>query len=102
MLAARRRPRASRMALVAIVIASVIAVSGKPASAAPTISPTPSVNGTVYAFTQIGTTLYIGGSFTRVGGQTVNDLAAIDTTTGAVISAWKPITDGVVYALATD
>lgn len=43
--------------------------------------------------------LYVGGTFTTVGGQTRKNLAAIDLTTGAV-TAWAPDPDQVVVAFA--
>ncbi|QHT66432.1 T9SS type A sorting domain-containing protein [Rhodocytophaga rosea] len=44
-------------------------------------------------------TLYAGGSFTSVGGQARNGLAAIDASTG-VATAWNPNPDGGVNTLA--
>ncbi len=46
-----------------------------------------------------GSTLYIGGAFTTAGGATHRHLAAIDTTTHTVISAWKASTGGMVRDL---
>jgi len=43
----------------------------------------------VTAMALSGTTLYLGGSFDSIGGQTRYNLAAIDTTTGNV-TAWNP------------
>ncbi len=44
-------------------------------------------------------TLYIGGYFTTIGGQTRNNIAAIDSATGAVKS-WNPDSNGTVNALS--
>jgi len=46
-----------------------------------------------------GTTLYLGGSFSSLGGQARSSLGAVDTGTGAV-GAWDPSPNGTVYALA--
>src|SRR5438045_8516691 len=46
-----------------------------------------------------GTTLYVGGSFTIIGGNTINRLAEIDATTGNVNAAWTPDPDAQVNAL---
>jgi malectin (di-glucose binding ER protein) len=64
-------------------------------------------NGRVYALVQIGTTMYVGGTFTQV--QTPNGstfprryLFAFDATTGAISKTFKPTLDGPVNTLATD
>ena len=55
------------------------------------------------------TTVYAGGSFTSIGGQTRNGIAALDATSG-LAAAWNPSVgvgvepsdpDGTIYALAT-
>ena len=51
----------------------------------------PNVNGTVNSITFNGTNCadaYIGGKFTTVGATTVKNIAEIDTTTGAVVTAF--------------
>lgn len=53
----------------------------------------------VDAFALSGSNLYFGGSFTSVGGQARNNIAAIDTSTGATTS-FNPSANGGVYALA--
>lgn len=50
----------------------------------------PAVDGQVRAFAAHGDTLYIGGDFTTVGGQSRNGIAAIDLTTGSVVSGFAP------------
>ena len=47
-----------------------------------------------------GTRLFVGGSFTRVGGQARARLAALNPLTGAVYDNWKANADRPVYALA--
>jgi hypothetical protein len=46
-----------------------------------------------------GDTVYVGGSFTAIGGQARNRLAALDATTGAA-TAWNPNPDSWVGSLA--
>ena len=58
----------------------------------------PEFNGDVSAFTIIGSTLYVGGSFTAVGGATRGRLAALDGATGA-LKTWAPMADNTVNAL---
>lgn len=53
----------------------------------------------VEALTVSGSTVYAGGSFASIGGQTRNNLAAIDATTGDA-TAWDPRADRDVLALA--
>lgn len=57
---------------------------------------TPSV---VYAIALSGTTLYAGGTFTTVGYDSRNKIAAIDASTGLATS-WNPNASSTVYALA--
>jgi hypothetical protein len=62
----------------------------------------PDVNGIVNSITFSGgncADAYIGGSFTSVGGTTVKNIAEIDTTTGAVVSAFGHSAGGSVQTL---
>jgi hypothetical protein len=59
----------------------------------------PGVNGPVFAMALSHTTLYIGGSFTRVGGRARHNIAAIDVRRRAV-TAWNPHANGQVDALS--
>ena len=57
----------------------------------------PNVSGSfleVRALALGGGTLYAGGDFTRVGGQTRNNLAAVDAATGALVTAFDPNVSG--------
>jgi hypothetical protein len=49
----------------------------------------PNVNGRVYAITPRASTVYIGGLFTKAGGQSRSNLAAVSTSTGAA-TTWNP------------
>ena len=62
----------------------------------------PAVNGRVYAMaaSEDGSTLYLGGEFTTVDGAARARLAAVDATTGALITGWKANAPGEVSALA--
>lgn len=61
----------------------------------------PGANAPVRALLTSGTTLYVGGDFTQIGGQPRGRLAALHTTTAAV-QAWNPGVgvNGIVQALA--
>ena len=59
------------------------------------------LSGTVWALAMRGTTLYVGGSFSNVDGQSRPNAAAIDTTTGQLLP-WNPSPDQQVQAIATD
>jgi len=56
----------------------------------------PSVNGAVRALAPLGTSAWIGGDFTTVGGLPRQRLALISGTT---VSAWNPGADGIVRSL---
>lgn len=58
-----------------------------------------SVEGVVYAMTQIGDRTYVGGRFTSVAGTPRANVAAIRGD-GSLDPTWNPSTDGVVYAMA--
>jgi len=64
----------------------------------------PEFNGSLYAATSIGTTIYVGGTFTAAitGGHTIprRGLAAFDAITGHLLD-WRPAVDGTVRALTT-
>ena len=50
----------------------------------------------VYALAVSGSTVYVGGSFTNIGGQARNHLAAVDASTG-LATAWDPNPTGALY-----
>jgi outer membrane protein assembly factor BamB len=68
----------------------------------------PNANGNVQTIVHSGSTVYLGGAFTKVGGKGHHRLAAVDATSGAAIATWKPtanaqvatltLADGVLYA----
>jgi trimeric autotransporter adhesin len=49
----------------------------------------PHVNGDVFAVTVAGSKVYVGGSFTRIGGHRRNSIAALDERNAAA-SVWNP------------
>ena len=65
----------------------------------PSFKPNP--DGGVYALAVSGSTVYAGGHFTAIGGQSLQDIAALDRTTGQATS-WDPNPGpySYVYALA--
>ncbi len=48
----------------------------------------PNVSGTVYNILPAGNNVYLGGSFTTVGGATHKNIAEVNNTTGAVVTAF--------------
>jgi len=110
----------TRLLVPLTVLGPVIALSAVPAEAVAVPAPvaatitsanpvdyTPQVqNGSVRAFTQIGNTIYAGGSFTgiKAAGATAwtptNNLVAYDAGTGALKTGFKPVLDNAVQALA--
>ena len=62
----------------------------------------PNVNGTVNTIAFNGSncnTAYIGGQFTTVGGATAKNIAAVDTTTGALVPGFKDNAGGQVETI---
>ncbi len=59
----------------------------------------PNPVGTVAALALHGNTLYVGGRFTRIGGQARGHVAAVDARTGAILP-FDPAPNGAVTALA--
>jgi hypothetical protein len=59
----------------------------------------PNADGTINAFAFQGSTLYVGGQFSIIGGQNRDRLAAISTTTG-LASSWNPNASAQVNAVA--
>jgi hypothetical protein len=51
----------------------------------------PDLNGTVWALESSGSSLYVGGDFTTVGGATHKKLVKLDATTGQVDPTFKPV-----------
>lgn len=59
----------------------------------------PNPSGTVRALVELDDSIYLGGNFTAVGGQSRSRLAAVDPVTGAP-STWNPSANAAVNALA--
>src|SRR4029450_10293459 len=59
----------------------------------------PGANSFVFRMVKSGSTLYVAGGFTTIGGQSRGRIAAVDASTG-VVSAWNPNADGDVWGLA--
>ena len=58
----------------------------------------PGANGSVERHWLVnGSTVYAGGTFTSIGGQSRNRIAALDATTG-LATAWNPAANGRVLA----
>jgi PKD repeat protein len=68
-------------------------------SAVPSAATPPVDDGRVFGIAQVGNTMVIGGSFTSVGGQTRSRVAAFNTQTGALSSAFAPSLNGDVNAV---
>jgi hypothetical protein len=58
----------------------------------------PGTNGPIFALVLIGQTLYVGGDFTILGGQSRGRFAAVDASTGDV-APWAADADGAVRAI---
>jgi len=58
-------------------------------------------NNFVNSIVPAGSTVYVGGDFTNIGGQSRNDLAALDATTGAA-TGWDPGPDATVGSIVID
>lgn len=121
---AARSSRPGSRRRVAIVIAAVVSVVGSGAIAqsasaegsgaaqSTVVSAVPSkaspnvTNGTVYAISQVGSQILLGGSFTSVQNPgsttslTRSRVLAFDATTGAVSTTFAPTLDGTVEAVA--
>jgi hypothetical protein len=86
-----------------VILAVLLVASATPAMAiSASAGKAPLFNGSVYALAYRGSTVYVGGSFTRVdwGGRTYtrNRLAAFDSSSGSLLS-WAPSANSVVRAL---
>jgi outer membrane protein assembly factor BamB len=95
------RSRQAYLLAVALMVGMLLAFSGV-AWAATTLrntsDPVPQTNGRVNAIAVSGDTIYLGGSFTSVGGVARSRLAAIDTS--GQLLPWAPHVNRPVSALA--
>jgi hypothetical protein len=60
----------------------------------------PNVNGPVHSIKVVGKRVYVGGTFTSIGGRAVRNLAAVGRGNGRVVSAFHASANGDVAALA--
>jgi PKD repeat protein len=62
----------------------------------------PGANSSVYALAASadGSSVYVGGLFTVLGGATHKRIGAVSATTGSAVSSFTPSADGKVYAIA--
>jgi hypothetical protein len=60
----------------------------------------PGASAAVYALAGTGNTVYIGGTFAKLGSSTRSRIGAVDATTGAVLSGFKPKMDAAVNSIA--
>jgi hypothetical protein len=60
----------------------------------------PNVNGSVHSIKVIGKRVYVGGSFTSIGGTSVRNLAAVGRTGGRVVAGFRASANGEVDAMA--
>ncbi len=69
-------------------------------SPATIMSWSPNITGTaVYSILVDGSTVYLGGWFTKLGAQTRTNIGAVDATSGAANTSWDPNADSFVYTL---
>lgn len=112
------RMRTAKIALASFAVVSLVGLAGAASAiganqsnlvvAAPS-SHTPNINdGTVFAITQVGSRIIVGGSFTNADppgdtksadAVTRNDILAFDPSTGAIDTAFVPQLDGAVRTL---
>ena len=64
-------------------------------------NPSTSTFANVLALAVTGSSVYVGGTFTSIGGQSRNHLAAIDATTGTAM-AWNPGVNGLVNSVVAN
>lgn len=91
------------LAITAFILTARVGAAPLPATAT-TVSSRPatsaSANRRVSAIARAGDRVYIGGSFTSVGGQPRSGLAALDAATGQLVGSWRAdVTGGPVWAL---
>jgi hypothetical protein len=80
-------------------LAAEAAIAPTSTSTTGTLRPwAPAADGSVYAITQLGGRVFVGGTFLHVSGHGRPRLAAVAATTGA-LAAWHPKADGAVRVL---
>jgi outer membrane protein assembly factor BamB len=95
-----RFPRRQSSGIIAVAtLATVATITAAWAIPAQSPDNTDDTNGTVYNIEVVGNIAYLAGDFTSVGGQSRDNLAAIDLTTGRVTD-WNPGANRAVYGIA--
>jgi len=94
-------------AILTATTAAVLIVGSAAAGDAAVLSPTPlssshAGDGTVYTSVQVGTRLFVGGSFTSIDGTRRVHLAALNAATGRLDTSFHADVDGEVHSLASD
>src|SRR5690349_8296351 len=62
-------------------------------------NPTPSVGSSILTMALDGTDLYVGGFFSTIDSQTIQNLARVSTATGHADNTWAPNPDGGLRSL---
>lgn len=73
---------------------------GNPTSWDPSIVTATNNDVTALALSSDGGTIYVGGAFTQIGGQSRQNLAAVTTSSSATATSWQEDTDAAPNALA--
>lgn len=104
-----RMNRARRLGLIltGMALAGLAFAPAAHAAVAETPDRTTGTNGRVYAILQVGSRVYVGGSFSAAlvpgaGSVARRNLLALDATTGALDAGFRPEPGGEIQALATD
>ena len=82
----------------AVAVSSLAAIDTSAGTADPSFQPNPTGGPGIHALVVSGGTIYVGGEFTSIGGQTRHNIAALNASGNA--TSWDPSTDADVRALA--
>src|ERR1700728_2992233 len=84
-----------------VALVAVLVVCASAPGAAEAAAPTLLTDGAVYAMASTPSTLYLGGTFTRISTEPIGDAVALDTSTGAA-AAQAQGGGGLVNAVVSD